>query len=290
MIVLSLYDFTRRLDPQFICHFNVQLLNTQDFKYEKFYKNNEAHICTKIESIIVTTSAGMQVWNIINWQSKIHQFIRMQTHRRFLLGKNNDETDHNQLEVVRSAKLLSVIITSDLSRNEHINETVKKASKRLYFLVQLKRAKLPCRDLVLFLYATCIRSILVYAAPVFFYALPKYLQCELERVQKRALSIICPSLSYDEALQVEAGIPTIISYCEDLCDKVFITLPSATRINLTSYYLKPIRLHFTKKSPTLCTSKVEDGPFSEHFYFVIVPKVQLNDSVWMLLYIICMNF
>ena len=93
-------------------------------------------------------------------------------------------------------------------------------SKRLYFLVQLKRAKLPCRDLVLFC-ATCIRSILVYAAPVFFYALPKYLQCELEKKKKRALSTICTSLSYDEALQVEAGIPTITSYCEDLCDKVF---------------------------------------------------------------------
>ena len=92
----------------------------------------------------------------------------------------------NQLEVVRSAKLLDVIITSDLSWNEHINETVKKASKRLYFLVQLKRAKLPCRDLVLF-YATCIRSILVYAAPVFFYALPKCLQCELERVYKKGI-------------------------------------------------------------------------------------------------------
>ena len=65
----------------------------------------------------------------------------------------------NQLELVRSAKLLNVIITSDLSWNEHFNETAKKASERLYFLVQLKRAKLPCRDLVLF-YATCIRSIL----------------------------------------------------------------------------------------------------------------------------------
>ena len=59
-----------------------------------------------------------------------------------------------------------MIITSDLSWNEHIDETVKKASKRLYFLVQLKQAKLPCRDLILF-YATCIRSLLVYAAPVF---------------------------------------------------------------------------------------------------------------------------
>ena len=81
----------------------------------------------------------------------------------------------NQLEAVRSAKLLGVIITSDLSWNEHINETVKKASKRLYFLVQLKWAKLPCGDLVIF-YATCIRSILFYAAPVFFYTLPMYLQ------------------------------------------------------------------------------------------------------------------
>ena len=115
--------------------------------------------------------------------------------------------------------LLGVIITSDLSWNEHVSETIKKAFKRLYFLVQLKRAKLPCWDLVLF-YATCIRSILVYAATVFCYALPKYLQCELERVQKRALSVIRSSLSYDEAFD-EAGIPTIISCYEDICGKVF---------------------------------------------------------------------
>ena len=92
----------------------------------------------------------------------------------------------NQLEVVRSAKLLGMIITSDLSWNEHINETVKKASKRLYFLVQLKRAKLPRRDLVLF-YATCIRSILVYASPVFFLCSAQVVQCELERVQKKVI-------------------------------------------------------------------------------------------------------
>ena len=71
-----------------------------------------------------------------------------------------------------------------------------------------------------FIYVPCIRSILVYASLVFFYALPKYLRCELERVQKGALLIICPSLSYDEALK-EASIPTIISYREDICDKVF---------------------------------------------------------------------
>ena len=47
-----------------------------------------------------------------------------------------------ELEVVQSAKLLGMTVTSNLSWNEHINAIVKKASKRLYFLVQLKRAKL----------------------------------------------------------------------------------------------------------------------------------------------------
>ncbi len=87
---------------------------------------------------------------------------------------------------------------------------IKKAEKRLYFLVQLKRAYLPRKDLVLF-YITCIRSILTYAIPVFFYALPKYLQNELERLQRRALSIINPGLTYHEALS-ESNIPTIMSY------------------------------------------------------------------------------
>ena len=83
--------------------------------------------------------------------------------------------------------------------------------------MQLKRAKLPSNDLVL-LYMTCIRSILSYAVPVFYYALPKYLQNDLERVQKRALSIIFPGLAYNKAL---AGIQTISDYNESICDKTF---------------------------------------------------------------------
>ena len=46
-----------------------------------------------------------------------------------------------ELEVVDSAKLLGVPIRSSPSWNAHINEVIKKASKRLYFLVQLKRIR-----------------------------------------------------------------------------------------------------------------------------------------------------
>ena len=45
-----------------------------------------------------------------------------------------------ELEVVHSAKLLGITITSDMSWNDRIGKVLKKASKCLYFLVQLKRA------------------------------------------------------------------------------------------------------------------------------------------------------
>ena len=114
----------------------------------------------------------------------------------------------NELEVVQHAKLLGVTISSDLSWNQHISDVVKKASKRLYFLVQLKRARVSPNDLVLF-YVSCIRSVLIYAAPVFYFALPQYLQRELERVQKRVLSIISPGKVYDEALEAADVVPLI---------------------------------------------------------------------------------
>ena len=92
------------------------------------------------------------------------------------------------LEVVENVKLLGLNISSDLTWNIHINETIKKASMRLYFLVQLKRAKVARTDLGLF-YSSCIRSIMDYAVPVFHYSLPKYLMHELELYRRGQ----CPS-------------------------------------------------------------------------------------------------
>ncbi len=102
------------------------------------------------------------------------------------------------LEVVKSAQLLSEKLTNNLLWNEHINDTIKKASKRLFFLIQLKGAKVSSKDLVLF-YIMCIRSVLTYAIPVFLDGLPKYLKIGLERVQERDFSMDDSSyrLSFD---------------------------------------------------------------------------------------------
>jgi hypothetical protein len=71
---------------------------------------------------------------------------------------------------------------------------------RLYFLRQLKRAKVAEKELLTF-YKTCIRPITEYACPVFHNGLPTYLSDELERIQKRAMQIIFPNINYQDALK-----------------------------------------------------------------------------------------
>ena len=70
--------------------------------------------------------------------------------------------------------------------NAHIEEVIKNASKKVVFFFLLRRADIPPKDIVTF-HRTCVRSILEYCLPVFHHVLSKYLQEDIERVQKRAL-------------------------------------------------------------------------------------------------------
>ena len=128
------------------------------------------------------------------------------------------------IKLVKDAKLLGVTIYSDLTWNAHITEVTKKAAKRLYFLVQLKRALVPQKDLRLF-YITCVPSVIDYASQVFHNTLPAYPSQELERVQKRAMRIICPGIEYQQALAL-MSLPTVAvisHYCRG--NNIYIIIP-----------------------------------------------------------------
>ncbi len=124
-------------------------------------------------------------------------------------------------EIVESAKVLGVTLTSDLKWNKHVSNIVEKASKRLYLLKQLKRAEVETSSLYKF-YTACIRSVVEYACQVFHSSLPSYLSSEIESVQKRALRIIHPELTYIEAIN-QAKLETLYERREKLCMKtIFI--------------------------------------------------------------------
>ena len=105
----------------------------------------------------------------------------------------------NPIKTVTNAKLLGVTINSKLSSNDYIENLVKKASRKLYFLVHLKRAKVSSANMVTY-YCTCIRSSSDYACQVFHHGLPKYLHADLVSIQKRAMHFIFPNLPYSAAL------------------------------------------------------------------------------------------
>ena len=109
--------------------------------------------------------------------------------------------DGHKLETIRSHKVLGLIMQNNLKWDEQIHSIVTKASKRLYALRVLSRGGVPPADLIK-VYTALIRSILEYCCEVWNHAIPYYLSEELEKVQKRAMRIIFPGHSYDEALQL----------------------------------------------------------------------------------------
>ena len=54
-------------------------------------------------------------------------------------------------------------------------------------------------------------------------SLPKYLMQELERIQKRAMSIICPSFRYHEALVI-MNVNELATHHNKICESHFHTM------------------------------------------------------------------
>lgn len=138
--------------------------------------------------------------------------------------KNNPTLDpivinDQPIEVVTVAKILGLNVSCNLKWNGHIDSVIKKARKRLYSLSQLKRSGLGTTELIQF-YCTCIRPIAEYACPVFHDSIPAYLVDVLEGVQKRAMRIIFPFRSYNEALH-ESGLTSLFDRRQDIVDKLF---------------------------------------------------------------------
>ena len=132
--------------------------------------------------------------------------------------------DRKEIEVVSTAKLLGLTTNADLNWNAHVENAAWKAIKRFYFLVQLKRTKLSPTDLILY-YNTCVRSVVDYAVQVLYNALPQYPINALVRIEKRAISIILPSTSYNYACEI-LGITPMVDHIDSLCDKLFHSIAS----------------------------------------------------------------
>ena len=141
-----------------------------------------------------------------------------------------------ELTPVSSVKILGVHVSADLKWNVRISYIVAKASKRLYFLRLLKRAGVDQQSM-LTVYTTCIRSVLKYGCQVWNFNAPQYLSEEVERIQKRALRLICPHLPYNQAL-AQTQLPTLAQR-RNVCANAFLRTSHNQNTNSTPFYPPP---------------------------------------------------
>ena len=104
------------------------------------------------------------------------------------------------LSLVRHSKILGLTVTDNLKLSKHVTEIIKKANKRVFFIVPLKQVKLPAKEILNF-YWTCVRPVLGYGCEVFHFTPPEYPSVALERVQRRITWIVFPGLPYIERLE-----------------------------------------------------------------------------------------
>ena len=115
---------------------------------------------------------------------------------------------------------MGVIISNDLTWNEHCDSIHKKATKRLFVLQTLKRVGLGTNNLGL-VYCSIVRSIVEYASPVWA-AIPLYLDELIEPVQRKGLKIIFGRVDYTEAL-VLAGLESLSDRRVGACKRFMAT-------------------------------------------------------------------
>ena len=156
-------------------------------------KDGVSHIQSAVDSVVRWSCSNKLQLNVDKCKELTIDFKRIR--QSFVPISINDK----DLDYVTEVKILGLNISNNLLWNDHISDMIKKANKRIYFLILLKRARVPSNDILNF-YCTCVRPVLEYCAPVFHHSLPAYLCNDIERVQRRALSVIAPASSYHETL------------------------------------------------------------------------------------------
>ena len=186
------------------------------------YQPNQNNSTTITSTEKGTTSIEIKLQNIygstpISFKKEITKDNICTLSDKSLTCRNRCGCKINTVQVV---EVLRFHIQEDLKWNSHVTEMTKKGAKRLYFLLQLKRAKVQAEEPVQF-YVACIQSVLPHGCQVCHFSLPQYLTITFERILKRARrTIFGYEVHCSDALS-RSGLVTLEQRRTELCKKLF---------------------------------------------------------------------
>ena len=137
--------------------------------------------------------------------------------------------DNIEVECANSARILGIMIQNNMNWYVHVTKIVTKAGKRLYMLRLLTRANADTKTLST-VNTTVIWPVLEYACQVWHFNISGYLSDDIERVQRRALRIILPKLSYIEARDL-INIPLLKDRWESAWERFFLKHQNLQTLN-----------------------------------------------------------
>ncbi len=126
------------------------------------------------------------------------------------------------------------MINNKLWWNEHVKYVCGKTSKRIYFLVLLKRAVRSPSDIIE-TYKAVIRSGLEYVCIVWHPAVIKQQSDKIEHIQKRCPSIACPDFTHEKPMTIH-NLDTLQERWEVLCTMDFMSIQNESH---RLHYLLP---------------------------------------------------
>ncbi|MEL7309090.1 MAG: reverse transcriptase domain-containing protein [Pseudomonadota bacterium] len=148
------------------------------------------------------------------------------------------------LTICHTVKILGVIFSDDLRWNHHIDYVIRKASKRIFILRNLKRSG--CNSLIMLrVYVSLIRSVLLYCYPSFCNA-PSYLHETLSRVEKRVFKLVYNNHRYNNDM---------FNAAHNVCNNLFLKIHDCIE--------HPLRVLFSLREPSRSNRLCLRPPFAK---------------------------
>ena len=146
--------------------------------------------------------------------------------------------NNNPVEQVATFRYLGVLLSNDMTWNDHISAITSKAHKRLFFLRKLKQAGVSANILEMF-YKSVVMSVMTYCIVLFYDALSSLDKSKLSRLQSLAQKIIGSNVLLTDISSVYDSrlLAKILQIYNDvthpLNDKL-VLLPSGRRLRSAS--------------------------------------------------------
>ena len=202
---------------------------------------------------VCNSTIQLEIDIICEWSNTNNMRLNAKKTKEFRVSFLQSEPELNHLviegsplEVVDSFKLLGVNLSNDLSWNIHVSNITAKASKRLYALRIPKRHGIPVKNLIT-IFCSLIRPVLEYACQIWHSSLPIMLSDQIKHIQKRALKIVFPHLSYTEALD-KAKLKTLQERRENQCRSLYQSILRGDN-KLTNLLPSPITHKYSLRNP-----------------------------------------